>query len=39
MLLRPRQKQFVERSVRALDEHGNTLGVAPTGAGLSLIHI
>ena len=32
MLLRPRQKQFVERSVRALGEHGNTLGVAPTGA-------
>ena len=33
MLLRPRQKTFVERSVRALDEHGNTLGVAPTGSG------
>ena len=31
MLLRPRQKLFVERSVRALDEHRNTLGVAPTG--------
>jgi hypothetical protein len=31
MLLRPRQKQFVERSVRALDEHQNTLAVAPTG--------
>lgn len=31
MLLRPRQKLFVERSLRALDEHGNTLGVAPTG--------
>ncbi len=31
MLLRPRQKHFVERSLRALDEHGNTLGVAPTG--------
>ena len=31
MMLRPRQKLFVERSVRALDEHGNTLGVAPTG--------
>jgi superfamily II DNA or RNA helicase len=31
MLLRPRQKTFVERSVRALDDHGNTLGVAPTG--------
>ena len=31
MLLRPRQKQFVERSIQALGEHGNTLGVAPTG--------
>ena len=31
MLLRPRQKTFVERSIRALEEHGNTLGVAPTG--------
>jgi superfamily II DNA or RNA helicase len=33
MLLRPRQKQFVERSLKALGEHGNTLAVAPTGAG------
>ena len=33
MLLRPRQKTFVERSLRALGEHGNTLGIAPTGAG------
>lgn len=33
MLLRPRQKQFVERSLQALSLHGNTLGVAPTGAG------
>ena len=31
MLLRPRQKVFVERSLAALDTHGNTLGVAPTG--------
>ncbi|WP_083463611.1 Hint domain-containing homing endonuclease [Prosthecomicrobium hirschii] len=31
MLLRPRQKLFVERSVKALGEHGNTIGVAPTG--------
>jgi len=31
MLLRPRQKIFVEKSVAALKEHGNTLGVAPTG--------
>ena len=37
MLLRPRQKQFVERSLRALDEHGNTLGVAPTGSGKTVM--
>ena len=33
MMLRPRQKLFVERSLAALDTHGNTLSVAPTGAG------
>lgn len=32
-ILRPRQKHFVERSLAALKEHANTLGVAPTGAG------
>ena len=37
MLLRPRQKTFVERSVRALNEHGNTLGVAPTGSGKTVM--
>lgn len=37
MLLRPRQKLFVERSVAALHEHGNTLGVAPTGAGKTIM--
>ncbi|MDX9859300.1 MAG: DEAD/DEAH box helicase [Rhodospirillales bacterium] len=37
MILRPRQKTFVERSVRALDEHGNTLGVAPTGSGKTVM--
>ncbi|MEC3862370.1 DEAD/DEAH box helicase [Mesobacterium sp. TK19101] len=37
MLLRPRQKLFVERSVSALDEHGNALGVAPTGAGKTIM--
>ncbi len=31
MILRNRQKRFVERSLSALDEYGNTLGVAPTG--------
>jgi len=37
MLLRPRQKLFVERSVAALDTHSNTLGVAPTGAGKTIM--
>ena len=36
MLLRPRQKTFVERSVHALGEHGNTLGVASTGFGKTI---
>jgi len=33
VLLRPRQKRFVERSLAALHTHGNTLGVASTGFG------
>lgn len=37
MILRDRQKLFVERSVRALQERGNTLGVAPTGAGKTIM--
>jgi superfamily II DNA or RNA helicase len=37
MMLRPRQHIFVERSVAALDAHGNTLGVAPTGAGKTVM--
>ncbi len=37
MILRPRQKVFVERVLRALDEHGDTLGVAPTGAGKTVM--
>ena len=37
MLLRERQKEFVEKSVEALLEHGNTLGVAPTGAGKTIM--
>ena len=32
MMLRPRQKLFVERSLAALSTHGNTLGVAPPAA-------
>jgi len=37
MILRDRQKTFVERSITALRERGNTLGVAPTGAGKSIM--
>ena len=33
MLLRPRQTEFVDRTVSALLERGNTLAVAPTGFG------
>lgn len=37
MMLRPRQSLFVERSIRALHLHGNTLSIAPTGAGKSVM--
>ena len=37
MLLRPRQKAFVERSLAALDIHRNTLGIAPTAAGKTIM--
>ena len=37
MRLRLRQKTFVERSVAALASRGNTLGVAPTGAGKTIM--
>lgn len=37
MQLRPRQQVFCDKSVAALDEHGNTLGVAPTGAGKTVM--
>jgi superfamily II DNA or RNA helicase len=37
MLLRPRQKLFVERSLAALRTHRNTLGVAPTAAGKTIM--
>lgn len=37
MILRDRQRQFVERSVEALRERGNTLGVAPTGSGKTIM--
>lgn len=37
MLLRPRQKVFVDRSLQSLTYFGNTLGVAPTGAGKTIL--
>lgn len=37
MQLRPRQTTFVDNCHAALDEHGNTLGVAPTGAGKTVM--
>lgn len=37
MILRPRQREFVSNSVAALKKHGNTLGIAPTGAGKTLM--
>ena len=37
MLLRPRQKTLVNRAVEALEQHGNTLAVAPTGAGKTIM--
>jgi len=37
MRLRPRQKLFVERSLSALDTRNNTLGIAPTGAGKTIM--
>jgi DNA repair protein RadD len=36
VLLRPRQREFVERCVSALDEHGNTVGIAATGFGKTI---
>jgi superfamily II DNA or RNA helicase len=37
MMLRPRQEELVERSLVALRERGNTLAVAPTGAGKTVM--
>lgn len=37
MQLRPRQSKFVEKCTWALIQHGNTLGVAPTGAGKTVM--
>jgi len=37
MILRPRQAQLVERTLAALERHGNTLAVAPTGSGKTIM--
>lgn len=37
MILRPRQKAFVEKCHAALDQYGAALGVAPTGAGKTVM--
>lgn len=37
MMLRPRQTQLVERTLAALRRHGNTLAVAPTGSGKTIM--
>lgn len=37
MQLRPRQRDFVQRCIDALNSKGNTLGIAPTGAGKTVM--
>ncbi len=37
MQLRPRQREFVDKCLRALEKHGDTVGVAPTGAGKTVM--
>jgi len=37
MLPRPYQETLVERAVSALSEYGNTLAIAPTGSGKTLM--
>lgn len=37
MILRPRQTLLVERTLAALGTHGNTLAVAPTGSGKTIM--
>ena len=37
MMLRPRQTQLVERTLAALRQYGNTLAVAPTGSGKTIM--
>ena len=37
MILRPRQTMLVQRTLLALGKHGNTLAVAPTGSGKTIM--
>jgi DNA repair protein RadD len=37
MMLRPRQALLVQRTLSALAQHGNTLAVAPTGSGKTIM--
>ena len=37
MLLRPRQQEFLDRILDALSQNDNTLGIAPTGAGKTIL--
>ena len=37
MILRPRQTLLVQRTLAALEAHGNTLAVAPTGSGKTIM--
>ena len=37
MLLRPRQQEFLDRTLDALSQNDNTLGIAPTGAGKTIL--
>lgn len=37
MILRPYQQRAVSKAAKALDSHGNTIVVAPTGAGKTVI--
>lgn len=37
MMLRPRQSLLVKRTLDALAQHGNTLAVAPTGSGKTIM--
>ena len=37
MLLRPRQREFIDRTLGKLSKNDNTLGIAPTGTGKTII--